>query len=87
MTTHFDEKIMNFDVANGYDAFMELFTMEDVCGMLEVMYGGEYDVDDIFQECKQDTIATYVKDWLVEAIKYDTIFGTRQLFNVWEMVG
>lgn len=86
MTTHFDEKIMKFDVANGYDAFMELFTMEDVCGMLEVMYGGEYDVDDTPQEYKQNTIATYVKDWLVEQINNGVYRGTRHLFNIWEMV-
>ena len=86
MTTHFDEKIMKFDVANGYDAFIELFTYKDICEMLKLMDNGSYGLHNGPQEMIQSIITAYVKEWLVEQINDGTISGTRQLFDIWEMV-
>ena len=86
MTTHFNDKIMNFDIANGYDAFIKLFTMEDIYGMIELMDNGDYDLDNYPQEMKQAVITDYVREWLVEQINYGVYRGTRKLFAIWEMV-
>lgn len=86
MTNQFDEKIMNFDVANGRDAFIELFTYEDISGMLRLMDNGSYGLHNGPQEMIRSIITAYVKEWLVEAIDYGPNSRTRQLFDIWGMV-
>lgn len=86
MTANFNEKIMNFDIANGYDAFIELFTMEEIYGMIELMDNGDYDLDNYPQEMKQAVITNYVREWLIEQINNGVYRGTRKLFDIWEMV-
>lgn len=85
MTTHFDEKIMNFDVADGYDAFINLFTFDDIWGMIEVM-DDSYTLHNDPQKMMRSVITAYVREWLVEQINDGTISGTRKLFDIWMMV-
>ena len=85
MATHFDEKIMNFDVADGYDAFINLFTFDDIWGMIEVM-DSSYTLHNDPQKMMRSVITAYVREWLVEQINYGKIRGTRHLFDIWMMV-
>ena len=86
MATHFNEKIMNFDVANGYDAFINLFTFEDIWGMIELMDNGSYVLHNDPQKMMRSVITAYVREWLVEQINDGVYSGTRKLFDIWEMV-
>lgn len=85
MTTHFDEKIMNFDIANGYDAFINLFTFDDIWGMIKVM-DSSYALHNDPQKMMRSVITAYVREWLVEQINDGVYRGTRHLFDIWEMV-
>ena len=77
-------KIMNFDVADGYDAFINLFSFEDIYEMMDEM-DNDYSLY-AFKEVREEVIKDYIREWLVEQINDGTISGTRKLFDIWEMV-
>lgn len=85
MTTTHDEKIMNFDVAEGYEAFMKLFNEDEIAEMRRWL---EHDCNWLFddanneQELKDGVVFAYVKEWLCENIHNRIIDGTEKLFKI-----
>jgi hypothetical protein len=85
MTTTYDEKIMKFDITEGYDAFMKLFNEAEIAEMRRWL---EHDHDWLFddanneQELRDGVVFAYVKEWLCENIRNEDIDGTEQLFNI-----
>lgn len=77
-------KIMNFDVADGYDAFINLFSFEDIYEMMDEM-DNDYSLY-AFKEVREEVIKDYIREWLVEQINDGTISGTRKLFDIWMML-
>lgn len=80
MTTTYKEKIMNFDIANGYEAFINMFDEKDIDEMRSYIER-EYGYDCSFYT-KEDTIVDYVKEWLCENVRNMRYDGTEQLFNI-----
>ena len=83
ITTH-DEKIMNFNIAEGYEAFMKLFNENEIAemrGWLE----DELDYDYSWatgNEANKGIIFDYVREWLIQNIRNMTYDGTQQLFKI-----
>lgn len=85
MTTTHDDKIMNFDVANGYDAFMKLFNEDEIAEMRDWLEGDECGYDYSWatgDEANEGIVIDYVKEWLVQNIRNMTYSGTEQLFKI-----
>lgn len=77
-------KIVDFDVANGYDAFINLFSFEDIYEMMDDM-DNDYSLY-AFQEVREEVIKDYIREWLVEMINDGNIDEARKLFDIWEML-
>jgi hypothetical protein len=84
MTNTYDEKIMNFDVNEGYEAFINMFDEDEIAEMnsyLEREYGYDYSWASE-KDAKESIIIDYVKECLCENIRYISYKGTEQLFNI-----
>lgn len=82
--TTYDEKIKNFDIANGYEAFINMFNEDEIDEMrryIEREYDYNYDWA-TEKEANEGIIVDYVKEWLCENIRYISYNGTEQLFNI-----
>lgn len=89
MTNSYDEKIMNFDVNEGYDAFVKLFNEEEIKEMRECLEESfEYcDYSSVSEkELPEVIIIDYVREWLIQNIRGNTYDGTRKLFNILYMM-
>ena len=85
-TNTYDEKIMSFDIDEGYEAFMKLFDEDEIAEMrrwlereCECTYDYSYTTDD---EADTLAIADYVKEMLIMNIREDINSGSRQLLNI-----
>lgn len=84
MTTTHDEKIMNFNIAEGYKAFMKLFDENEIAemrGWLEDVLDYDYSWA-TGNEANEGIIIDYVREWLIQNIRDNIISGSRQLFNI-----
>lgn len=84
MTTTYDEKIMNFDIANGYEAFVKMFEDDEISDMRDWLER-EFDMDFSWiseKELAECVAIEYVKEWLVQNIRNMTYSGTEQLFSI-----
>jgi hypothetical protein len=84
MTNTYDEKIMNFDIANGYEAFINMFDEDEIAEMyswLEREFGYDYYWDSE-KEAKEGIIVGYIQECLCENIRNMIYNGTEQLFNI-----
>ena len=98
MINSYDEKIMNFDISEGFEAFINLFDEEEIKEMRAWLeedddegYGYCYDFLDMpytdgtyktEQEKNEYIVMDYVKEWLVQNIRGNTRDGSEQLFNI-----
>ncbi len=84
MTFSHDEKIMNFDVANGYEAFVSMFDGAEIAEMRDWLEDGfSYDYSwATGNEAESGIVIDYVKEWLCQNIRDMTYNGTEQLFKI-----
>ena len=85
MTTTHDEKIMNFDIAEGYEAFMAMFNEDEIADMrrwLELYRDWLFDDANNEQELRDGVVFAYIKEWLCENIHNGTIDCTEKLFKI-----
>ena len=81
-----DEKIMNFDIAKGWDAFVKQFDEAEIAEVREWMEGEEFGYDYESYEADEDIavmiISDYVREWLCENVKMNNVSGARKLFSI-----
>ena len=85
MTNAHDGKIINFDVANGFDAFIKLFTDDEVAEMRSWLEDDEIGYNyswGSLEDTRDGIIVDYVKEWLCQNIRNLTYNGTEQLFKI-----
>ena len=86
MFNSYDEKIMNFDVNEGYDAFINLFNEEEIKEMRECLEES-FDYSYVSEkELPEVIIIDYVREWLIQNIRGNTYDGTRKLFDILYMM-
>lgn len=85
MTTTHDEKIMKFNINNGFNEFVAMFDEKEIAEMrwwLERYHDWLFDDANNEQELRDGVVSAYVKEWLCENIHNGTIDGTNHLFNL-----
>ena len=83
-----DDKILNFDITKGYEAFVCMFTDEEVesmCWYLDHECGVDYyytDNHNVDKKYYNDIIIDYVREWLCSNIRNDVRYGSQKLFDI-----
>ena len=79
-----DEKIMNFNTDQGYDAFVAMFDEAEIAEMsswLNRECGYDYSWS-TQKEANEGIVVDYVKEWLCQNIRNSVTDGTEQLFTI-----
>lgn len=88
-TNSYDEKIINFDITKGYEAFVCMFTDDELQAMLEWLHREcWYDDDEEFINedrtlNKDRIILVYIHEWLIYDIRERWVDSTTEkLFEI-----
>ena len=84
MVNSYEEKILKFDVRDGYNDLMCIFDEDEIEEMrkgLENEYG--YDYSYLTMEvAKEEIIIDFVREWLVDNVRVMSLYECQQLLDI-----
>ena len=84
MVNSYEEKILKFDVRDGYNALMCIFDEDEIEEMrkgLENEYGYDYSYTTM-KEAKEDIIIDFVRAWIMDIVKEMSLYESKQLLDI-----
>lgn len=80
-TNNYDAKIMGYTGEN-LEEFIALFTEEEIEEMREYVESCDWDFSDTDNPTEWDILSIYIKEWLVDNIRFSIVDGTKHLLRL-----